>query len=254
MASVSSINSPLDFWFSASPKIKPQTVDMVSAGYFKNLQGNDYEFSVEAYYKSLRNVIDFKDHPDLLLNENLEDEVRTGKGQAYGLEFMLKKNSGKLTGFLNYTLSRSERTIPEINEGKTYRFSYDRPHYVNIMASYKLTTKWDVSAVWVYSTGVPATYPSGRFNVGDEYFPIYSGRNNFRRPDYHRLDLSATYCPHPQSKKRWRGEWAFSLYNAYGRKNPYMITFDQDEATGLPYAESTYLFNFVPSITYNFKF
>lgn len=254
MASVSSASSPLDLWFSASPNIKPQTVDMFSGGYYHNFKNNIFEFSTEVYYKSFNNVIDFTDHPDLLLNKQLEGEVRSGTGKAYGIEFTLKKNSGKITGFINYTLSRSERTIPEINEGKTYLSPYDKTHFLNIVANWQFSKKWNISAAWIYSTGAPATYPTGRFNVGEEYFPIYSGRNTFRKPDYHRLDLSATYKVQPGKNKRWQSEWSFSLYNAYGRKNPYMISFDQDKLSGIPFAESTYLFRFIPSITYNFKF
>lgn len=254
MASVSSASSPLDLWFSASPNIKPQTADIFSVGYYRNFKENKFECSTEIYYKSLDNVIDFTDHPDLLLNKQLEGEVRSGKGKAYGVELTLRKNTGKINGFINYTLSRSERTIPEINEGKTYLSPYDKTHFLNIVANWQLSEKWDISAAWVYSTGAPTTYPTGRFNVGEEYFPIYSGRNTFRKPDYHRLDLSATYRMKSNNKKRWRSEWSFSLYNAYGQENPYMITYDQDKFTGIPYAESTYLFRFIPSITYNFKF
>jgi outer membrane cobalamin receptor len=254
MASASSASSPLDLWFSVSPNIKPQTVDIFSGGYYHNFQNNSFEFSTEIYYKSFDNVIDFTDHPDLLLNKQLEGEVRSGKGKAYGIEFTLKKNIGEINGFINYTLSRSERTIPEINNGKTYLSPYDKTHFLNIVTNWQLSKKWDLSAAWIYSTGAPTTYPTGRFNIGEEYFPIYSDRNTFRKPDYHRLDLSATYRMQHNKKKGWRSEWSFSLYNAYGRKNPYMITYDQNKSTGIPYAESTYLFRFIPSVTYNFKF
>ena len=135
-----------------------------------------------------------------------------------------------------------------------YLSPYDKTHSLNIVANWQLSGKWDLSAAWIYSTGTPATYPTGRFNIGEEYFPIYSGRNTSRKPDYHRLDLSATYRMQPDKKKGWRSKWSFSLYNTYGRKNPYMITYDQDKFTGIPYAESTYLFRFIPSVTYNFKF
>lgn len=254
LANSSSSGSPLDIWFLSGPNIKPQKAEMWSAGYFHNLEEDNYETSVEVYYKSLSNVIDFADHADLLLNKHLEAEVRTGKGKAYGAEFMVKKNKGKLNGFVNYTLARSERTIPEINKGKTYLSPYDKTNSVNIVLNYELSRKVTISGAWVYATGTPTTYPSGRFGIDGEYFPIYSGRNEYRRPDYHRLDLSCTYVPNPDSKKRWKSEWNFSIYNAYGRKNPFMITFDQEPDTGIPYAESVYLFNMVPSITYNFKF
>lgn len=254
LANSSSSNSPLDVWFLSGPNIKPQTVDLFSAGYFHNLVNDTYETSVELYYKSLDNVIDFADHADLILNKHLEAEVRTGKGKAYGAEFMVRKNKGQLNGFINYTLSRAERTIPEINKGKTYLSPYDKTNSVNIVLNYELSRKVTLSGVWVYATGTPATFPSGRFGIDGEYFPIYSGRNEYRKPDYHRLDVSCTYIPNPDSKKRWKSEWSFSIYNAYGRKNPFMITFDQETDTGIPYAESVYLFNMVPSITYNFKF
>ncbi|HCC51403.1 MAG TPA: hypothetical protein DEQ30_04555 [Porphyromonadaceae bacterium] len=254
LANNSASGSPLDVWFPASPNIKPQVVDMFSVGYFRNLADNMYETSVEIYYKNQKNVIDFAEHANLMLNKNLEGEVRTGKGKAYGAEFMVRKNKGRLTGFVNYTLSRSERTIPEVNHGRTYLSPYDKTHSLNVMANYELSKKISFSAVWVYATGNPTTYPSGRFEIDGEYFPIYSGRNEYRRPDYHRLDLSFTYVPKPDSKKRWRGEWNVSLYNAYGKKNPWTITYDQSEDTGLPYAEMLYLFGVVPTVTYNFKF
>jgi hypothetical protein len=254
LANNSAAGSPLDVWFTAGPNIKPQTVDMISVGYFRNLNDNMYETSVEAYYKDHKNVIDFAEHSNLILNDKLDGEIRTGAGKSYGTEFMVRKNKGHLTGFINYTLSRSERTIPEINKGKTYLSPYDKTHSLNIAANYALSKKITISAIWVYATGNPTTYPSGRFEIDGEYFPLYSGRNEHRRPDYHRLDLSLTYVPKPDSKKRWHGEWNVSFYNAYAKKNPWMITYSQNEDTGLPYAEMIYLFGVVPSITYNFKF
>jgi Outer membrane receptor proteins, mostly Fe transport len=254
LANNSASGSPLDVWFPASPNIKPQYVDMFSVGYFRNFSNNMYESSVELYYKNHTNVIDFAEHADLMLNKHLESEVRTGKGKAYGAEFMLRKNKGDLTGFVNYTLSRAERTIPGVNKGKTYLSPYDKTHSLNLVANYEFSKKLSMSAIWIYATGNPTTFPSGRFEIGGEYFPIYSGRNEYRKPDYHRLDLSLTFVPKPASKKRWRGEWNLSLYNAYGKKNPWMITYDQNEDSGLPYAEMMYLFGVVPSISYNFKF
>ncbi|MDR3267315.1 MAG: TonB-dependent receptor, partial [Tannerella sp.] len=254
LANNSASGSPLDVWFTASPNIKPQVADMFSVGFFKNLENNMYETSVELYYKNQKNVIDFAEHSNLLLNDKLEGEVRTGKGRAYGAEFMIKKNKGDLTGFVNYTLSRSERTIPEVNKGETYLSPYDRTHSLNIVANYSISKKLIVSAIWVYATGNPTTYPSGRFEIDGEYYPIYSRRNEYRRPDYHRLDLSLTFIPKPGSKKRMKGEWNLSFYNAYSKKNPWMINYSQDKETGLPYAEMMYLFGIVPSLSYNFKF
>ena len=254
IANNSSSGSPLDLWFPASPNIKPQTADMISAGYFKNFNHNTFEFSTEVYYKKMNHVIDFADHATLLLNDKLDGEVRSGKGKSYGIELMLKKNTGRLTGFVNYTLSRSERTIPGINEGKTYLSPFDKTHSINLSASYELSKKWSISAAWVYATGNPTSYPTGRFEIGGEYFPIYSGRNEYRKKNYHRLDLSATYVPTHKPGRKWSGEWNFSLYNAYGQKNPWIITYDQNTPSGIPNAKMTYLFGIVPSITYNFKF
>jgi len=254
LANNSASGSPLDIWFSASSEIKPQHADLFSVGYFHNLKNNAIEISTELYYKDLKNVIDFADHSVLLLNDNLENEVRTGTGKAYGLEFMLKKNSGKATGFVNYTLSRTERSIPEINKGKTYLAPYDKTHVVNIFLNYNFSQKVHASLAWIFATGNPTTYPTGRFEVEGEYFPIYSGRNEYRRPNYNRLDLSLTYVPNPDSKKRIKGEWNLSIYNAYSKKNPWIIYYNQDKVTRLPYSEMLYLFGIVPSISYNFKF
>ena len=252
LANNSASGSPLNVWFAAGPNVKPQQVDLFSVGYFQNFQKNKYEASIELYYKTMNHVIDFKDHPNLLLNPRLDGEVRPGTGKAYGAELMIRKNSGYLTGFLNYTLSRSYRTIPEINNGKPYLSPYDKTHYFNAVLNYEFSKKLNVSATWVFATGNPTTYPTGRFAIGNEYFPIYSDRNEYRMPNYDRLDLSLTYIPKPN--KKWQGEWNFSLYNAYGKKNAWLITFDQDNFGGIPYAEMFYLFSVVPSITYNFKF
>ncbi|MDR1582600.1 MAG: TonB-dependent receptor [Prevotellaceae bacterium] len=253
LAENSSAGSPVNIWFPASPNIKPQIVDMFSTGYFRNFRNNVYETSVEMYYKNLTGVIDFAEHANLLLNQYLEGDIRIGTGRAYGIEFMVRKNSGKLTGFVNYTLSRSERTVPEVNNGKTYLAPYDKTHAINIALNYDFSKKLNVSATWVFASGTPTTYPTGRFEIDGIYFPIYSGHNEYRRPAYHRLDLSLTLIPKPDSKKRWKGEWNFSLYNAYGRKNPWLITYSQVKTT-TPTADMIYLFQFVPSVTYNFKF
>ena len=253
LANNSASGSPLDVWFPASPNTKPQQVDMFSAGYFRNFNDNMFETSAEIYYKNLKNLIDFADFADLILNPHLEGEIRTGTGKAYGLELMLRKNSGRLTGFTNYTLSRSERTIPEINKGKTYLAPYDKTHVFNMVVNYELSPKINVSANWVFATGNPTTYPTGRMEIGGQYFPIYSGRNEYRMSNYDRLDLSLNYIPKPSSKKKWKSEWNLSLYNAYGRKNAWIITYRQKDGNP-PTAEMTYLFGVVPSITYNFKF
>jgi hypothetical protein len=254
LANNSASGSPLDVWFPTGPNIKPQYSQMFSLGYFRNFSDNMFETSAEIYYRDMRNVIDFREHASLLLNGKLDGEVRTGTGKAYGMEIMVRKNKGRLNGFVNYTLSRSERTIPGVNGGKTYLAPYDKTHTFNIVLNFEVSRRITASLIWVYATGNPTTYPVGRFQIGDEVFPIFSERNEYRRPDYHRLDLSLTFVPNPDSRKRIRGEWNLSLYNAYNKKNPWIINFRTNEETNIPYGEMTYLFGIVPSVTYNFKF
>lgn len=254
LASNSAAGSPLDVWFQASQNVKPQLCDQYALGYFRNFANNEYEASAEVYYKDMKNVIDFKDHADLIGNEDLEHELRFGKGYSYGLELMVRKNSGPLTGWVSYTYARSKRQVNEINEGKWYRSPYDKPHNISIVGTYEFSKKWSFSANWVYATGSPVTYPTGRFQIENSYVPIYSGRNEYRFPDYHRLDLSAT-MQLSKPGKRLKHELNFSIYNAYGRKNPWMVLFDQEDTMpDVLYAEQVYLFTFVPSITWNFTF
>jgi len=253
LANNSSSGSPLDLWFPVSPNIKPQKLNMYSAGYFLQSGDGMFHYSFETYYKNMSNVIDYADNANLLLNRYLEGEIRIGKGRAYGMEFMIKKSKGRLVGFINYTFSRSERKIKEINNNKYYPAPYEKRNVVNVVLNYLLSPKHHFSASWVYMSGCPTTYPIGRFRVRDEYFPIYSDRNAYRMPTYHRLDVSWTYVPNPASKKRIRGEWNFSIYNVYGKKNPWMINF-KSEGSGTPYAEMTYLFSMLPSISYTFRF
>ncbi|MDR2146667.1 MAG: TonB-dependent receptor [Tannerella sp.] len=254
LASNSTSGSPLDFWFPASENVKPQKCDQFAAGYFRNFASDTYELSAEIYYKNLKDVVDFRDHAQLMLNENLEEELRFGRGYSYGLELMLRKTSGAFNGWISYTLSKSMRKIESINNGNWYRSPYDKPHNISTLASYEFSPRWTFSASWVYGSGTPVTYPTGRFQVENSYVPIYSGRNEYRYPAYHRLDLSATWKLSPPDR-RFRHELNFSLYNAYGRKNAWTILFrpEEDNPDDL-YAEKVYLFTFVPSITWNFSF
>lgn len=254
IANNSDSGSPLDLWFPASPNIKPQEANQYSVGYFRNFKNNAIETSVEFYYKGMNNVIDFKDNAQILFNEKLDGDIRTGKGKSYGMEIMVKKNTGRLTGFINYTLAHTDRTIAGINNGKTYLAPNDKTHSINILGSYELSKKWDVSAEWVFSTGTPVTYPTGRMEINGEYYPIYSGKSEERKEPYHRMDISATYHPHKHPKRWYQGEWVFSVYNVYWHKNPWMTSFDQNTTDRYPQAKMTYLFGAIPSVTYNFKF
>ncbi|MDR1406791.1 MAG: TonB-dependent receptor [Tannerella sp.] len=254
LASNSAAGSPFDVWFPATQNVKPQLSDQFSLGYFHNFADNKYEFSAEAYYKNMQDVVDFKDHADLWGNADFEQELRFGRGRACGFELMLRKNSGKLTGWVSYTFAKARRQMDEINNGDWYRSPYDKPHNISIVVNYELSRKWSFGANWVYASGTPVTYPTGKYWADGSYVPLYSGRNEYRNPAYHRLDISAT-VKLSKPGKRLQSDLNFSLYNAYGRKNPWMIRFLQDDnQPDVTYAEKFYLFTFIPSITWNFKF
>jgi len=251
----STAGSPLHIWFPASPNILPQIGHQVALGYFRNFSKGMFETSIEAYYKITDNAIDFKDHADLLLNKYMEGEMLIGKGWSYGVELLIKKTSGKLTGWASYTLSKAMREINGINNDNPYASPYDRPNDISIVANYLLNRNFSVGITWVYSTGQPVTFPVGRFEYNNTIIPVYSDRNSYRMPDYHRLDLSVTYKPNNKNSKKWHNEFNVSIYNAYNRHNAYMINFKSEPSTpDITYAEMTYLFGIIPSFTYNFKF
>lgn len=254
-ASNSSAGSPLDIWFPASPNVNPQIADQFSLGIFRNLKNNVWQVSVEGYYKKMKNTIDFADHATLLLNRYLEGEIRVGKSKAYGVEFLAKKTEGDLTGWLGYTLSRAERTIPEINNGKTYVAPFDKPHNLTAVLNYEISKRVSLSANWLFATGQPVTFPVERYEIHGTIVPYYSERNGARYDDYHRLDLSLVLRGRNRRNKPWNGEWVFSVYNVYNRKNTWVLNFKQDSNNpNETYAEKTYLFPVIPSVTYNFKF
>jgi len=245
--------TPFDRWTSSSNNIKPQISDQFSVGYFRNFSNNMYEFSLETYYKNMRNQIDYKDNADFQGYDVVETELRYGKGRAYGVELMLKKNTGRLTGWVAYTLSKSEKKIDGINEDRWYNAYQDRTHDFSIVGVYELNPKWTLSAAWVFYTGNAISYPSGKYQINGKDVMYYAERNGYRMPDYHRLDLGATCLLKKTSK--FESELAFSLYNAYGRENAYMIRFrTNDKDTGKTTAYQYSLFRFVPSISWNFKF
>jgi hypothetical protein len=255
MASNSSAGTPLDIWFPASPNIQPQISDQLSGGYFRNFYDNKFETSVEVYYKKMSNSIDFKDHASLLLNPRLEGELRIGEASSYGAEFYVKYDLSKFSGWVSYTYSKTMRDVPEINDGKPYAAPYDKPHDLAIVFNYEPTKRISLAATWIYSTGIPFTLPSGRYQILGNILPVYTGRNEYRLPEYHRLDLSFSIRGKEKPGRKWQGEWNFSVYNAYGRKNVWTLNFVQDETDpDRTYAEMTYLFSVIPAITYNFKF
>ena len=232
--------------------MKPLIADQVAAGYFRNFQSNTYEASVEVYYKDMKNAVDFKNHAELLLNPLLEGELRFGRARAYGAEFLIRKQEGRFNGWLSYTLARTERKIKAIEEN-WYPTKYDKTHDVSLVLAYNINDRMQVGALWVYATGAAVTLPTGRFNYRGLNVPVYSSRNGERMPAYHRADLSFTIKN--KRTKKWDTEWVFSVFNVYGRKNAYSITFREDkEQANKMIAEKVYLFRQVPSVTYNFKF
>jgi len=256
LASNSNGGMPLDVWFPSSPNVKPQKADQYSIGYFRNFLNNDIETSFEAFYKKMYDVVDFKDHAELLMNPRMEGEIRTGKGQAYGMEFLIKKNQGKINGWISYTLSKTTRTISQINDGKAYPSPYDKPNNINVILNYQFSNRAQISATWIYATGAPITAPVGTFVYGNNLNKIYSSRNGYRMRDYHRLDLSFSIKGKEKPGRFWQGEWVFSMYNAYGRHNDWIINFTQDEKDPTKIVATRWYLPFVffPGITYNFNF
>ncbi|HMG15376.1 MAG TPA: TonB-dependent receptor [Saprospiraceae bacterium] len=253
LLSNSATTNPTDIWIPSSLNVKPEIADQIAMGYYKNLRENSYEFSSEIYYKALQNQIDYKNGAELRANDNVESDLLFGKGRAYGLELFLKKKTGKLTGWISYTLAKVEKQIPGINNGEYYVAKQDQTHNIAIVGIYQLNKKWTLSANWVYNTGNAATFPSGKYTVNGQTAFYYTERNGYRFPSYHRLDFSATVLG--KQHKKWEGSWTFSLYNVYGRQNAYSIRFeDNPDDPSRTQAVQTSLFRWVPSITYNFKF
>ncbi|MEM9830064.1 MAG: TonB-dependent receptor [Bacteroidota bacterium] len=248
--------TPIDIWAPANQYIRPAIVDQVALGYFRNFRQNTYEFSAEVYYKNFQDLIDFRNGAELILNETLETELLSGTGRAYGLELLLKKREGRWTGWLSYTLARTERQVDGINNNEYYPSNFDKPHDVSLVLNYNISEKWNASANFAYMTGRPTTPPSGRFVYEGIVVPDYTSRNGARTPDYHRLDLSVNYEPPPKPGRRWRNSWNFGVYNVYARRNPYSVFFrPSEENPAITEAVQLSIFaNIIPSVTYNFTF
>jgi len=246
-------SSPSDQWIGNSYNIKPEIADQLSVGYVTKLFKNNFELTAEAYYKHLQNQIDYKDGAEINTVSDVESVLLYGIGRAYGLELLLKKKEGRLTGWIGYTLSKTERRIDGINEGKWYNARQDRTHDISVVGIYDLNERWSISGVFVYNTGDAVTYPTGKYNVQGQTLYQYAARNENRMPAYHRLDFSATY--EKNKTKRRHGSWNFSLYNVYGRENAFRISFkdDPNDPTRTQIIR-TALFKWVPSVTYQFKF
>lgn len=260
-ASVSTSGTPMDVWYMTSPNVRPQQSDQISMGYFHNLLDNKIELSFEAFYKKMKHTIDFKDHPAVMLNQFLEGELRFGNSQAYGAELMAKADLGKWNGWISYTISRADRKIDGVNNGKRYLSPYNHTHDISVVTSYKFTNRLSLSGNWVFISGAPTTFPIARYEVGGDIVPLYSSRNEDRMPHYHRLDIALTLQCRKNPLRRWKGEWVFSFYNLYNRHNTWAINFERQDVdvdnsnqSYIIKAKSIYLFPIIPSVSYNFKF
>ena len=255
--------TPLDIWVPSGPFIKPQLLDQYAVGYFKRIKDGDFSLETEFFYKDVKNRIDYINGANLVANNEIETVILNGKSRAYGLEFLLRKNEGKLKGWLAYTLSKSEQLTsgrnisePGINNGEWYNTPYDKTHDLSVNASYELSSKWKFNTNFLLQTGQPTNYPVGQYEFQGLNVPIYNDnqRNANRLPAYHRLDLSATLTPVKNNNRDLQAEWVFGIYNIYNRKNAASIAFSRNTETSANEAIKTSIFGIVPSVTYNFKF
>ncbi|QZK89809.1 TonB-dependent receptor [Flavobacterium sp. CHNK8] len=253
--------TPLDVWTPSDNFIKPQIADQVALGYFKNFKDDMYSLEVETYYKEVQNRLDYIDGADLIANKAIEQIILNGQLRSYGLEILFRKNEGRLNGWISYTLSRSEQQTPGrtpletgINNGQWYNSVYDKLHNIAVTSSYNLNDKWSFGANFALQTGQPVTYPTGQYEYLGIVVPSYGLRNENRLPAYHHLDLAATLTPTKNKNRQWKGEWVFSIYNVYNRRNAASINFRQNADTGNNEAVRTSIFGMVPAVSYNFKF
>lgn len=260
-------SSPLDVWTLSSSNIKPELADQVALGWFRNFKDNMYEASVEVYYKKLHNQLDYVVGSDLLLNQFVEGDLLTGKGRAYGAEFYLKKNKGRLTGWVSYTLSKTERQVDGVNNGNWFNARFDKPHNFTSVAIFELNKRLTLSSNFTIASGTPATFPTngyswGGYSLGNNY---NNARNNSRIPAYHRLDLAATLKARKKLFGIGEGEWVFSIYNVYNRRNAFSVYTRQNEDKPTVSEQAQNLLrtqavrysvigSLIPSVTYNFKF
>ena len=253
--------TPLDVWTPSGKFIKPQLLNQYAIGYFKSFNNDKYSVEVESFYKDIKNRIDYIDGADLIANNAIEQVILNGKSRAYGLELLLRKNSGKLKGWLAYTLSKSEQQTPGrtpieigINDGKWYKTGYDKTLDISLTGSYALNKKWTFNSNFIFQTGQPTTFPNAQYQYNGITIPSFKGRNEFRLPSYHRLDISAVYTPKPNKNKGLQSEWVFGIYNIYNRRNAASISFGTNSETRVNEATRLSIFGIVPSISYNFKF
>lgn len=251
--------TPIDIWKMSDTYLKPLRSTQFSLGYFRNFKENTFESSAEVYFKDLDNIVEYIDHADLILNENLETDVLNAKGHAYGLELSIKKNRGRLNGWMSYTFSRSLRKIiaptdrEVVNGGSYFPSNFDKPHDLTVVGNYKISRKFSLSFNFTYSTGRPVTAPLYRYRIGNLIsLDQYSERNELRIPDYHRLDVAFTIDTSIKIKRKLDSSWVISLYNLYARRNAYSVFFRQHFPEGP--RKLSVIGTMFPSVTYNVKF
>jgi len=254
LLSNSTSSTPFDLWVPSTINVRPEIADQFTIGYFRNFLNNQYETSIELYYKNMQNLIDYRNGANLILNSNIESQLVFGRGWGYGAEFLIRKKYGKLTGWVSYTLSKTMRQFNDIDGGVPYHSKQDRPNNIAIVGMYDISSRLSFSALWIYYTGNAVTFPSGSyFNSRDGVMtPYYTQRNGYRMPDYNRMDIGLTWIK--KKTLKFESEWNLSVYNVYGRENAYAINFQQNLTTKQMEAVQLSLFRWVPSLTYSFKF
>lgn len=253
LLSNSSVGLPSDIWLPANARLKPATVWQISFGYERRVSDNMYLFSVEGYYKDSRNVLDYKDNVDIFMQNEPENLVNIGKAYSVGVELSVSKETGRLTGWANYTLSRTRNRIAGINNNQPYAPVYDRPHNLKAVVNYRLTNRWTVSSTFALRSGMNVTLPVGYYTYQGAVFYEYADRNGVRAPLYHQLDVQAVYRPF--SKGKWQSEWSFGLMNVYNRKNVFSLFAGRDEFAMTKFnTYKMYLYGILPSVTYTIKF
>ena len=244
-------STPFDRYTISSNIFKPEIADQISAGVYMMTPGQDYDFSLEGYYRKTDNVLDYRDGKSFSSEIELERLILAGEGKSYGVELCARKNIGRLTGWIAYTLAWSKTRIDGINNGEWYDANNDRRHDINIVGAYKLSDRWTINAAWVFNSGQAFTAPSSKYQIIDNWIYYYAERNGYRAPDYHRLDVSASWTKRGEKVTR---EWVFGIYNLYNRYNPFLINFEDSENGARTRAVQYSLFGIVPSVSFNIKF
>ncbi|MBQ1695302.1 MAG: TonB-dependent receptor, partial [Bacteroidales bacterium] len=258
LASISATTLPIDLWVACSDVVKPQKGSQYALGYFQNLFNDKFEGSIEVYYKTLKNQIEYMDGalPGDDISDNADNYFIFGKGYSYGVEFFFKKRVGLFTGWIGYTWSKTNKIFDDIDNGNPFPAKYDRRHDLSVTATYQITERLTASAVFVYATGNTTTLPIATYMVDGDIVNVYGTRNSYRMPAYHRLDLSVTYDI--KTKKNWESSFNFSIYNVYNHKNPYFIyvynTGNVKDGTYKTVAKQLSIIPILPAITWNFKF